>query len=130
MLWLKTLFPPLQHQHGQVVALLGAADEAVDRGGHVCVKALGGSVPVISRELRLDALLLEQLPVALGGFRQSVRIQEEDSSRRLLPPPGLPVGPVDVPMGRFSRVFLSRRSCIWTYGKGHAVGGELSGCEL
>ena len=45
-------------------------------------------------------------------------------------PPGLPVGPVEGPTERFKRVFLSRRSCIWTYGKGRAVGGELSGCKF
>ena len=44
--------------------------------------------------------------------------------------PGFPVGPVDGPTGQFSRAFLSRRSCIWTYRKGRAAGVNFQGVNF
>lgn len=81
-LFLRAVPQPFKNQHGQVVALLGISDEAVDGCGHVCDEALGGSVLTEVGQLRQDPFLLEQFSVAPGGFRQSVRIQEEGRTRR------------------------------------------------
>ena len=60
--------------------MLGIPDEAIDRIRHICDESLGGSVLIMTGELCQDSFLLEQFPVVPGGFRQSVRIQEDSGS--------------------------------------------------